>query len=116
MIFFHVIDELFLYSNNFYGGIPSSLPSGLIKLRLYDNPMTGELTIGDLAQLEELEIDNMGLEGQLPDFSGLVSLKQFYAHANDFDGPIADIFDGLTNLSKCPCASVFFSIIPPNDF
>uniref|UniRef100_A0A1D1ZKP3 Putative inactive receptor kinase At5g58300 n=1 Tax=Anthurium amnicola TaxID=1678845 RepID=A0A1D1ZKP3_9ARAE len=80
---------LYLQHNNFYGGIPTTFPSGLNILDLSFNSFTGEipLAIRNLTHLTGLSLQNNSLSGTIPDLQ-LPGLKHLDLSYNNLTGSV----------------------------
>lgn len=98
------LKELDLYGNEFMGQLPDSVSNlrNMVNLTLSSNGFYGTLPEGfsALVHLETLHLDNNaasengGFVGPLPDFSGLVSIRNLYLGSNSFSGTIPSSFLG----------------------
>ncbi|MQM07331.1 hypothetical protein Taro_040170 [Colocasia esculenta] len=91
---------LYLQHNNFSGGIPTSLPSGLNILDLSFNSFTGAipLAIRNLTQLIGLSLQNNSLSGPIPDL-GILRLKHLNLSYNNLTGSVPSSLQGFPNTS-----------------
>ena len=97
------VTELYLGFNGLTGTIPDAL-GDLTNLEMLDlevNGLTGTIpdALGDLANLKILDLTSNRLTGTIPDALGdLASLQQLWLYRNDFVGPIPDALGNLVNL------------------
>ena len=99
-----MIENLYLYENNFSGGLPPdlfTLPK-LQKLSVYGNSLMGGplptkiLSLG----LQTLDVEDSGIIGRIPENIGsLFSLEALYLGGNDLTGSIPNL-KRLTKLGK----------------
>ena len=86
-------------SNNQLKGTLPTLPPSIQIVDLSSNQYTGNIpaAYSSLNNLQQLQLSNNGLSGNIPDFSGASSLQFLYLSNNAFSGSIPD-FSGATSL------------------
>ncbi len=97
------VTELYLFSNNLSGHIPSSLGKlhRLKKLLLSDNSLTGSIPaeLGNIEQLETLYLQSNGLTGTIPPELGrLIQLDDLNLGHNSLTGQIPPELGNLAEL------------------
>lgn len=91
---------LYLQRNNFSGGLPTRLPSGLIVLDLSSNSFTGQIppAIRNLTKLTGLSLQNNSLSGPIPDLK-LPSLGRLNLSYNNLTGSVPFSLQRFPNTS-----------------
>lgn len=113
------VTNLFLWSNNLSGAIPSALGNltKLSSLSLDENKLSGSIPseLWELTELRSLSLSNNQLSGALSsEISGLTRLSRLSLSDNQFSGPIPSELWGLTDLRELSLDNNQFSgIIPP---
>ena len=97
------VTELNLYINDLDGNIPASLGrlASLERLELENNYLSGSMppAIGDLSRLQLLSLGDNDLTGSIPvSLGNLTNLKWMYLYGNDLSGGIPSSFGRLSNL------------------
>ena len=97
------LQDLYLYSNQLSGIIPSQLGNltNLIGLYLYSNQLSGTIPsqLGNLTNLTYLGLNNNQLSGTIPyQLGSLTNLKYLYLYSNQLTGSIPYQLGNLTNL------------------
>ncbi|KMT18076.1 hypothetical protein BVRB_2g032680 [Beta vulgaris subsp. vulgaris] len=72
------------------------------RIQLRSEGVSGTLSpaVGNLTNLEVLELMNNALTGPLPSLKGLSSLQRLFLHNNQFSSVPENLFDGLTSLQE----------------
>ncbi|CAA7389217.1 unnamed protein product [Spirodela intermedia] len=91
---------LYLHRNNFSGGLPTRLPSGLIVLDLSSNSFTGQIppAFRNLTNLKGLSLQNNSLSGPVPDLS-LPNLGRLNLSYNNLTGSVPFSLQKFPNTS-----------------
>eukprot|EP00762_Andalucia_godoyi_P005842 ANDGO_07004.mRNA.1 MDIS1-interacting receptor like kinase 2 len=98
------LETLDLSSNRLSGPVPGSFLNlgKLLVLHLYSNLLNGSIIVPDLAaklpHLQDLQIQNNFLSGNIVDFSLPKDLVTLNARLNEFSGPLHESLCNLTNL------------------
>ena len=104
-----------------WAGVTTNRAGRVVKLDLedirtheiYGNPLPGE--IGNLTELQELNLAANGLQGELPpSFGNLTRLKTMNLRSNSLTGGIPDSFAGLTALTEMDLEQNQMEISFPN--
>ncbi|MBO1348618.1 MAG: putative Ig domain-containing protein [Hormoscilla sp. GUM202] len=106
------VTEISLNNNDLSGPLPSELGdlSNLQILELYDNSLNGTLPseLGDLSNLQYLHLYDNSLSGTLPSELGtLANLTRLSLNNNDLSGPLPSGLGELANLTQLNLASNF---------
>ena len=96
--------ELYLFSNQLSGTIPSEIGNltNLTSLYLNNNQFTGSIpsAIGNLTNLTSLYLNYNQLTGEIPsEIGNLTNLTSLYLNNNQFTGSIPSAIGNLTNLT-----------------
>ena len=103
------VTGLFLANNHLTGRIPSNLGdlANLQEMDLSDNHLTGSIPpeLGNLANLRKLDLDYNWLRGPIPsELSNLANLERLVLLANQLTGPIPPELANLANLEQLSLA------------
>ena len=103
------VTGLFVADNQLTGPIPSELGdlANLQELDVSDNQLTGPIPseLGDLANLQKLDLDYNRLTGPIPpELGNLANLERLFLLSNQLTGPIPPELGNLANLRRLSLA------------